>query len=126
MPELNQKENYTKKRCAVCDCSFNCYNVSRAHSCWCSQLPMIKPLKVDGGCLCQDCLRSEIRESIDQFVEDFKNGRCENIAPDYSNQDVSMLEGFDFYTENGKYVFTSWYHLKRGSCCGNGCRHCPY
>ncbi|MEZ0130904.1 DUF5522 domain-containing protein, partial [Flavobacterium sp. LBUM151] len=19
-----------------------------------------------------------------------------------------------------------WFHLKRGTCCGNNCRHCPY
>jgi hypothetical protein len=23
-------------------------------------------------------------------------------------------------------VFTAAYHLRRGYCCGNGCRHCPY
>ncbi|WP_323756859.1 DUF5522 domain-containing protein [Roseivirga sp.] len=23
-------------------------------------------------------------------------------------------------------VFTEKYHLKRGYCCKNGCRHCPY
>lgn len=23
-------------------------------------------------------------------------------------------------------VFTAKYHLKRGYCCQNGCRHCPY
>ena len=32
----------------------------------------------------------------------------------------------DFYIENGKYVFTESYHLKRGYCCGSGCRHCPF
>ena len=32
----------------------------------------------------------------------------------------------DFYIENGLYVFTEKYHLKRGYCCGSGCRHCPY
>ena len=32
----------------------------------------------------------------------------------------------DFYIEEGKYVLTSKYHLKRGTCCGNKCRHCPY
>jgi glyoxylate utilization-related uncharacterized protein len=32
----------------------------------------------------------------------------------------------DFYIEDGKYVFTEHYHLRRGNCCGNGCRHCPY
>lgn len=32
----------------------------------------------------------------------------------------------DFYIENGFHVFTEAYHLKRGNCCGSGCRHCPY
>jgi hypothetical protein len=32
----------------------------------------------------------------------------------------------DFYTENGNRVFTEHYHKKRGFCCGNRCRHCPY
>ena len=32
----------------------------------------------------------------------------------------------DFYFENGLLVYTANYHVKRGSCCGSGCRHCPY
>ena len=32
----------------------------------------------------------------------------------------------DFYTENGLVIFTKEYHLKRGYCCKNGCKHCPY
>lgn len=33
----------------------------------------------------------------------------------------------DFYlNENGFTVFTAAYHLKRGYCCKNGCKHCPY
>lgn len=32
----------------------------------------------------------------------------------------------DYYIENGKYVFTVTFLLKRGYCCDNGCRHCPY
>jgi hypothetical protein len=28
--------------------------------------------------------------------------------------------------EDGLLVFTAAYHLKRGNCCGSGCRHCPY
>jgi hypothetical protein len=36
------------------------------------------------------------------------------------------LESDDYYMENGLMVFTAAYHLKRGSCCGSGCRHCPY
>jgi len=31
-----------------------------------------------------------------------------------------------FYEENGRTVFTEEYHIERGYCCGNGCRHCVY
>jgi len=37
-----------------------------------------------------------------------------------------ILTPEDFYMENGFMVFTANYHLKRGFCCGNKCRHCPY
>jgi hypothetical protein len=36
------------------------------------------------------------------------------------------LEPEDFYLEGSCLVFTAAYHLKRGSCCGSACRHCPY
>ncbi len=36
------------------------------------------------------------------------------------------LEPDDFYFEGTNLVFTAVYHLKRGYCCGSGCRHCPY
>ncbi|HEV2325913.1 MAG TPA: DUF5522 domain-containing protein [Terracidiphilus sp.] len=32
----------------------------------------------------------------------------------------------DYYMEGPYMVFTAAYHLKRGYCCGSGCRHCPY
>lgn len=38
-----------------------------------------------------------------------------------------LIEGEDFYyNENGWVVMTEKFHLERGHCCGNGCRHCPY
>jgi hypothetical protein len=36
------------------------------------------------------------------------------------------LQDGDFYLEGGHMVFTAAYHLRRGYCCGNRCRHCPY
>lgn len=32
----------------------------------------------------------------------------------------------DFYIENGFKVMTEEYHIKRGYCCGNQCRHCCF
>ena len=38
-----------------------------------------------------------------------------------------MEEGTDYYlNEDGLLVFTAAYHLKRGFCCKNKCRHCPW
>ncbi|MGY6521813.1 MAG: DUF5522 domain-containing protein [Mongoliitalea sp.] len=37
------------------------------------------------------------------------------------------LEPGDYYLNaQGLMVFTAQYHLKRGYCCGSGCKHCPY
>ncbi len=37
------------------------------------------------------------------------------------------MEGIHYYiNEEGLMVLTEKYHLERGYCCGNGCRHCPY
>jgi hypothetical protein len=31
-----------------------------------------------------------------------------------------------YYVENDRIIFTEQFHIDRGQCCGNGCRHCPY
>jgi hypothetical protein len=41
-------------------------------------------------------------------------------------QSLPLLQPGDYYMEGPNLVFTAQYHLKRGSCCGSGCRHCPY
>jgi hypothetical protein len=39
----------------------------------------------------------------------------------------NLIEGKDYYfNAEGLMVFTSTYHIKKGKCCGNGCKHCPY
>lgn len=38
-----------------------------------------------------------------------------------------LTEGEDFYfNERGLMVLTDKYLLKRGYCCRNACKHCPY
>jgi hypothetical protein len=41
-------------------------------------------------------------------------------------QEEKFVEGLDYYFEDGLFVLTEHYLLKRGYCCKNGCRHCPY
>ena len=37
-----------------------------------------------------------------------------------------LKEGRDFYIENGYRVMTEEFLVKRGYCCSNSCRYCPY
>ena len=39
---------------------------------------------------------------------------------------TKMLDPIYFYEENGKKIMTEAFHISRGFCCGNGCRHCPF
>lgn len=49
-------------------------------------------------------------------------------APDNRHPGIKELaEGADYYINaDGNVVLTEKYHLDKGSCCGNGCLHCPY
>ncbi|MBL4754559.1 MAG: hypothetical protein JKY52_13310 [Flavobacteriales bacterium] len=39
----------------------------------------------------------------------------------------TLVEGEDYYfNPEGLMVMTERYHLKRGFCCENACKHCPY
>ena len=54
------------------------------------------------------------------------------VAKDWVQQQFvrefgSKLLPTDFYyDELGRRVMSESYHRRRGSCCGNGCRHCPF
>lgn len=47
-------------------------------------------------------------------IEELHRIACEN----HQNTYIDPATGFT--------VFTEYSHLKRGKCCGNKCRHCPY
>ena len=43
------------------------------------------------------------------------------------NSDEQLKEGIDYeINEEGFLVWSRDYLLKRGYCCGSGCRNCPY
>ena len=41
-------------------------------------------------------------------------------------EEKAIKEGEDYYFEDGLMVLTAEYLLRRGYCCEQGCRHCPY
>ena len=47
------------------------------------------------------------------------------IQPDNGGWTPTPREG-EYYFDGPYMVFTEAYHLRRGSCCQSGCRHCPW
>lgn len=58
-------------------------------------------------------------EGVDGVVGDPETGH--SARPSWK-----LVEGEDFYREGPFVVLTAAFHLRRGYCCGSGCRHCPY
>lgn len=115
-----------EKTCSVCQNTFGCGNPSETVRCWCNDLPPIFNLDNITDCLCPKCLKHATIKKIDDYVNTITpENSCSNIAKDLPKT-TQLVEDIDYYLENGNYVFTKWFHLKRGSCCGNKCRHCPY
>jgi hypothetical protein len=48
------------------------------------------------------------------------------MAADPVVREPLPLQPGDSYWDGSYLVFTRQYHLRRGYCCGSGCRHCPY
>jgi hypothetical protein len=112
--------------CPNCGKNLTC-GADQAGTCWCVAYPTI--LQIDEsikGCYCSDCLQEKVKEAIGQYVEEVKTGKRENEASKFANTATGLQEGIDYYVENGLFVLTEWFYLKRGECCGNACRHCPY
>lgn len=114
------------KTCSSCESSFSCGDISEESKCWCNDFPPIFNMSEGGDCLCPVCFKEACEDKIDAYVETLTPQRAlKNKAISLPKQE-KLIEGIDYYIENGNYVFKPWFHLKRGTCCGNDCRHCPY
>jgi uncharacterized protein DUF5522 len=49
-----------------------------------------------------------------------------NSCAEKSEKPEPLKEGEDYYFEDGLMVLTARYLLRRGYCCEQGCRNCPY
>ena len=50
----------------------------------------------------------------------------EKVVVRPNDEPPKLVEGDDYYFEDGLMVLTERFLLNRGYCCNNGCRHCPY
>lgn len=115
-----------QKYCSVCNDPFGCGNESDTKKCWSNDLPPIFTLDGISDCLCPPCLQQATVAKIEEYVatitpENAKDNKAKDLP-----KTTHFIENIDYYIENEKYVLTKWFHLKRGNCCENGCRHCPY
>lgn len=114
-----------EQACAECGQAFHCAADSQPDKCWCLSYPAILPLNDQSGCLCPTCLKQRIIEALPKHLKNLSHENALALAANYSING-KLEEGIDYHMEDKLLVFSAWYHLKRGYCCGNGCRHCPY
>ncbi len=58
-------------------------------------------------------------------MPDREPNEAESSSAEASAWSSTPREG-EFYFDGPYMVFTEAYHLRRGSCCQSGCRHCPW
>jgi Family of unknown function (DUF5522)/Cysteine-rich CWC len=104
-------------KCPLCgrpnDCQL-CTSATYKGPCWCARVKIpeefiarIPAESRNQACICRACVM--------KFHCDQANSEAAS----------KILPG-DFYFAGGLMVFTAAHHLRRGYCCDQGCRHCPY
>lgn len=125
-----------EKNCSSCGEGFTCGAEGREERCWCEHVPHLPVAAIEGrDCLCPQCLMDAIKAvSMGCPVEECSLDSSwvsaaepiEAAAKTDMGQPSLLLEGEDYYLENGLIVFTAGYHRRRGYCCESACRHCPF
>lgn len=108
---------HESKQCPRCGKEFEC-KVGDVQNCQCN-FPLqnetsVFLAKTKYGCLCAGCLAF-----FDKLVSKASKHR-------FPVQKEMLQEGLHYYKEGSKWVFTEFYHILKGYCCENSCRHCPY
>lgn len=108
--------------CTTCSNAFEC---TQDANCWCVGLPCLSEVLTDSNCRCQHCVSEMIKGYFllhpEQAIPYFIKKR------DQQQSGSAFEQGIEYYINDvGNWVFTAYYHLKKGYCCTNGCLHCPY
>jgi len=96
--------------------------------CWCFTLPALLSPDSNSQCLCPDCLIKKLSHLVNKDPNLLTKAQKQKIAD--LEPVMQPKKDVDYYMENidgqRMLVFTSWYLLRRGYCCDNNCRNCPY
>ncbi|TDE14659.1 cysteine-rich CWC family protein [Dyadobacter psychrotolerans] len=107
-----------QKQCGRCRHLFQCQS-DDIENCQCNKVKLTDETvaflgKTYFDCLCQACLLHLNAQT--SAVKDLT----------FPTRSDMFVEGVHFYKEGNNWVFTELYHMLRGHCCGNSCRHCVY
>jgi hypothetical protein len=64
--------------------------------------------------LCRECLH------------EIENLTAKAEEEQFPEPGADLTPEIHYYMDQDLMVFTEYYHLLRGYCCGSGCRHCAY
>lgn len=114
----------TRQPCSSCRKPFQCD--SECAHCWCCDYPAILPPDASNRCLCQTCLAKSIAAHIELRLDELDLDQAVALAQSTKRPRTLPVEYIDYTIEDGLWVFTRWFLLKRGKCCLDGCRNCPF
>lgn len=116
MNQETDRMEFDPELCPLCKQPNGCQLCSAdAHKgpCWCASatipeelLARVPPELKNKVCICRQCV-------------------AEFSRPGEAHMPTVPTRDF-YFNKDGLMVFTAEYHLRRGYCCGSGCRHCPY
>ena len=112
-----------EKSCSICGKSFQCG--CQCTDCWCAGYPAIMPADFSRDCQCPTCLAQNIGKHLDQKLDTLSLNDALALAKPFARS-RRLIESIDYHVENELWIFSRWYLLKRGHCCGEACKHCPY
>lgn len=122
---LKTDVNPQNRACSKCQTLLICGAAQTGESCWCAVYPAVMTIPAQQDCLCEQCLSRTLQEKIAEFINTSTQQQAMAVARQYRDEG-QLIQGIDYSIEQDNYVFTRWYHLKRGSCCQSGCKNCPY
>ncbi|MEC7119863.1 MAG: DUF5522 domain-containing protein [Pseudomonadota bacterium] len=124
-PKTDMSQATTPKTCTRCEATFSCSGC-QGGACWCMQYPPIfSCTDPNADCVCPACMTAQTQAHIAATIDTCS---VHQYAPAQALacQHLPLIEGLDYQIESGRWVLSRWYLLKRGECCGNACRNCPY
>ena len=111
--------NQASKQCPRCKTDFNCKS-DNITACQCFGVELSTNTKeylskiTIKSCFCANCLQ-ELEEMV-QLAEKLP----------FPEKRGEFIDGLHYYLDGNFWVFKEFYHIQRGYCCENDCKHCAY